>query len=30
VQQLYFDYEYTKASSFDRPWALNLGYRYIW
>ena len=30
VQQLYFDYEYTKSSSLERPWALNLGYRYIW
>ena len=28
--QLYFDYEYDRAPHYERPWALNLGYRYGW
>jgi outer membrane autotransporter protein len=28
--QLYFDYEYGKASNYERPWSLNLGYRRLW
>jgi outer membrane autotransporter protein len=28
--QLYFDYEYSKASNYERPWSLNLGYRTLW
>ncbi|WP_277558673.1 autotransporter outer membrane beta-barrel domain-containing protein [Ereboglobus sp. PH5-10] len=28
--QLYFDYEYNKAQRYERPWAVNLGYRRAW
>ncbi|AWI08762.1 hypothetical protein CKA38_05385 [Ereboglobus luteus] len=28
--QLYFDYEYGRAKDYERPWALNLGYRRLW
>jgi outer membrane autotransporter protein len=28
--QLYLDYDYGKASSFERPWSLNLGFRRFW
>ncbi|OAM88674.1 hypothetical protein AW736_15670 [Termitidicoccus mucosus] len=28
--QVYFDYEYNKAGGYERPWALNLGYRRNW
>ncbi len=28
--QVYFDYEYNRAGSYERPWALNLGYRRNW
>ncbi|AWI10101.1 autotransporter outer membrane beta-barrel domain-containing protein [Ereboglobus luteus] len=28
--QVYFDYEYNKASYYERPWSLNLGYRRAW
>ncbi|MDR1011207.1 MAG: autotransporter outer membrane beta-barrel domain-containing protein, partial [Opitutaceae bacterium] len=28
--QLYFDYEYAKAASYERPWSLTLGYRRVW
>ncbi|OAM91511.1 hypothetical protein AW736_02755 [Termitidicoccus mucosus] len=28
--QLYLDYEYGRASAYERPWSLNLGYRRFW
>lgn len=28
--QLYFDYEYNKAQKYERPWAINLGFRHNW
>ncbi|MDR0902343.1 MAG: autotransporter outer membrane beta-barrel domain-containing protein, partial [Opitutaceae bacterium] len=28
--QLYFDYEYTRASDYERPWLVHLGYRKSW
>jgi outer membrane autotransporter protein len=28
--QIYFDYEYGKATAYERPWSLNLGYRHLW
>ncbi|AWI08463.1 hypothetical protein CKA38_03650 [Ereboglobus luteus] len=28
--QVYFDYEYNKASDYERPWSLTLGYRRAW
>jgi outer membrane autotransporter protein len=28
--QIYFDYEYDRAPQYERPWALNLGYRHTW
>jgi outer membrane autotransporter protein len=28
--QLYIDYEYGRATAYERPWSLNLGYRYLW
>ncbi len=28
--QMYVDYEYAKASSYKRPWSINLGYRRLW
>ncbi|MDF9832669.1 outer membrane autotransporter protein [Ereboglobus sp. PH5-5] len=28
--QVYFDYEYNKATRYERPWSLNLGYRRAW
>jgi autotransporter-associated beta strand protein len=28
--QLYFDYEYSRAAHYERPWSLNLGYRHLW
>ncbi len=30
LSQVYLDYEYGKASLYERPWALNLGYRRLW
>ncbi|MDR2675427.1 MAG: autotransporter outer membrane beta-barrel domain-containing protein [Opitutaceae bacterium] len=30
TSQVYFDYEYNKADTYTRPWALNLGYRHAW
>ncbi|MDF9832075.1 outer membrane autotransporter protein [Ereboglobus sp. PH5-5] len=30
ISQAYFDYEYAKASNYDRPWSINLGYRRLW
>ncbi|AWI08405.1 autotransporter outer membrane beta-barrel domain-containing protein [Ereboglobus luteus] len=28
--QLYLDYEYSKSSSIERPWAVNLGFHRVW
>lgn len=28
--QLYLDYEYAKADLYERPWAINFGYRRNW
>ncbi|OAM87253.1 hypothetical protein AW736_23645 [Termitidicoccus mucosus] len=28
--QLYFDYEYSKAARYERPWSLNFGCRRLW
>jgi outer membrane autotransporter protein len=28
--QLYLDYEYNKATQYERPWSFNLGYRCNW
>jgi outer membrane autotransporter protein len=28
--QLYLDYEYNKATQYERPWSFNLGYRRNW
>ncbi len=28
--QLYYDYEYAHATHYNRPWAVNLGYRFAW
>lgn len=28
--QLYFDYEYSKAARYERPWSLNFGFRRLW
>ncbi|WP_342751092.1 autotransporter outer membrane beta-barrel domain-containing protein [Termitidicoccus mucosus] len=30
LSQLYIDYEYARAPSYERPWALSLGYRRLW
>jgi outer membrane autotransporter protein len=30
LSQLYLDYEYGRAAHYERPWALNLGYRRLW
>jgi autotransporter-associated beta strand protein len=30
LSQLYLDYEYARAAYYERPWALNLGYRRLW
>ncbi|OAM91059.1 autotransporter outer membrane beta-barrel domain-containing protein [Termitidicoccus mucosus] len=30
TNQVYFDYEYSKADTYTRPWALSLGYRHAW
>jgi outer membrane autotransporter protein len=29
-RQLYFDYEYGKSASYERPWSLHVGYRVLW
>lgn len=28
--QLYMEYEYATASHYDRPWAINIGFRRFW
>ncbi|MDF9833913.1 outer membrane autotransporter protein [Ereboglobus sp. PH5-5] len=28
--QFYYDYEYSRAKRYNRPWAVNAGYRYAW
>ena len=28
--QMYYDYEYTRAPHYTRPWAVNIGYRNAW
>lgn len=28
--QLYMEYEYSKANHYNRPWAINVGFRHLW
>lgn len=28
--QFYMEYEYARAANYQRPWALNIGFRHLW
>lgn len=28
--QFYYDYEYARARHYNRPWSVNIGYRFAW